>query len=91
MRNRSNTKIEYVSAAFLTSRNCEVVIGRPWDAINAIAREAGIAAVMQGRVKHYPADRIIAAILAQAAKTAPVTESEQADALLAEIGFEVRQ
>jgi len=86
----TNTKIEYVIAIFLTSRNCEAVTGRPWSAINAIARESEIAAIMHGAVKMYPAAEIIAAIHAQAAKTAPVTEAEQADALLADLGFEVR-
>ena len=90
---RSNAQhIEYVSAVYLTSRNCEHVIGRPWEAVRKIATQAQppIKPLRHGGVLMFDAAAIIGAIRAQAEPKVPLSERDEAAALLAELGVELR-
>lgn len=96
MQHRPNSHIEYLAPLVISSRNCEPVTGIPWESLRELMRAHGHAPLQIGAAKRvFRAADVLAALEAEHAKRVaergPLTEAEEARALLAELGFEARQ
>jgi len=86
-----NDKTEFMAPLFVTSRNCEVVVGRPWRAMLEFAERHNIEILSTGpHVRMIPAEQLIVAIRAEAAAHAPppLNEEQEAAAMIRNLGYQ---
>jgi len=87
-------KTEFLAPLFVTSRNCDVVVGRPWRAMLDLAERHNIEILNTGpHVRMIPAEQLVAALRAEAAAhtpAPPLNEDQEAAALIRTLGFQTR-